>query len=48
MTSLILNTNKIDEIYSTYKYDDIKSDWIIHEGDLEYLSWESMFKTSCK
>lgn len=43
------NMNKKDVIYSLYKYEDIKSEWIIHEGNLECLYAETMFKTSlCK
>jgi hypothetical protein len=38
-----------DKIYSSYKYKDIKPEWIIHEGDLEYLYAENIFKSSlCK
>ena len=33
----------------SYKYEDINPEWIIHEGYLEYLYDENIFKTSlCK
>jgi len=44
--------NQLSVIFNSdlaYKYEDIKSEWIIHEGILEYLYGENIFKTSlCK
>jgi hypothetical protein len=34
---------------TSYKYIDIKPEWIIHQGYLEYLNGETIFKSSsCK
>ena len=41
--SVLFSSVKTDEIYLSYKYKDIKSEWIIHEGDLEYLYGENIF-----
>ncbi len=47
--SALFSTEKSIEMYSSYKYDDIKREWIIHEGNLEYLYGENLFKSSlCK
>jgi hypothetical protein len=45
--------NQLSVIFNSdlaYKYEDIKSEWIIHEGNLEYLYGENIFKTTslCK
>jgi hypothetical protein len=48
-SSTLFSSNKTTEIYSAYKYIDIKPEWIIHEGNLEYLYGENIFKSSlCK
>ena len=44
----LFHMEKSNKIYSSYKYQDLKPEWIIHEGNLEYLYSETMFKTSCK
>jgi ribosome biogenesis protein Nip4 len=45
----LFSSDKSNEIYSSYKYIDIKPEWIIHEGYLEYLYGENIFKSSlCK
>jgi hypothetical protein len=42
------DSDKTDVIYSSYKYGDIKPEWIIHEGYLEYLYGDALFKSLCK
>lgn len=47
--SPLFSTKKVDLTYSSYKYEDLKPEWIIHEGNLEYLYDESIFKSPlCK
>ena len=36
--------SQMSEISSNYRYENLQNDWIIHQGHLEYLQGENLFK----